>query len=237
MARILIVEDEDHIAQGLRYNLVAEGHEVLLAGDGETADRLIREGDLPDLVVLDVMLPGLSGIDLCRGWRTLGIRTPILMLTARGFDKAKVEGLQVGADDYVTKPFNLEELLARVDSLLRREAWRREEASPVRGVQRIGCCEIDFERGEAWREGEPVRLTSLEFRMLRHLAEAGGRIVSRDELMAAVWGFPSAGATRTVDNFVMRLRRLIEPDPARPVHLLSLRGQGLRLEPGPPGIG
>lgn len=232
MARILIVEDEAHIAQGLRYNLVAEGHEVEVVGDGEAADARIRGGESHDLIVLDVMLPGLSGIDLCRGWRTLGIRIPILMLTARGFDREKVLGLQVGADDYVTKPFNLEELLARISSLLRRQDWHREApASPV-SLVRIGSCDVDFDRGEVIREGEVMRLTALEQRLLRHLLEARGRIVGRDELMEAVWGFPSGGATRTIDNFVMRLRRLVEPDPARPVHLLSIRGQGLRLEVG-----
>lgn len=233
MARILIVEDEAHIAQGLRYNLVTEGHEVSVVVDGEAADQLIRGGDHPDLIVLDVMLPGLSGIDLCRGWRASGVRTPILMLTARGFDREKVLGLQVGADDYVTKPFNLEELLARISSLLRRQDWHRESPAEAVGVMRIGQCEVDFARGEVLRGDEQVRLTSLELRLLRHLVEAKGRIVGRDALMEAVWGFPSGGATRTIDNFVMRLRRLVEPDPARPVHLLSIRGQGLRLEVDP----
>ena len=230
MARILIVEDEEHIARGLRFNLAHEGHEVEVLPDGEQADRRMAREPAVDLVILDVMLPGLSGMDLCRSWRSRGVRCPILMLTARGFDREKVMGLQVGADDYVTKPFNLEELLARISSLLRRQAWQREEQPP--GDMKVGALDVSFPRAEAMRDGESVHLTSLEWRMLRYLVESRGRVVGREELMEAVWGFAPGGATRTVDNFVMRLRRVIEPDPARPIHLMSVRGQGLRLDIG-----
>lgn len=229
MARILVVEDEEHIARGLKFNLELDGHSVEVVGDGMKAYRLVVEQERPyDLVVLDVMLPSLSGFDVCRGIRKREIYTPILMLTAKSFDKDKVLGLQVGADDYLTKPFNLEELLARISSLLRRRDWdRKRPAGP--SELRFRDVHIDFERAESSIAGQPVKLTPIELRVMRCLAAAEGRVVTREELMEEAWQLSGPVNTRTVDNFIMRLRRLFEADPSHPRHILSVRGEGYRL--------
>ena len=229
MARILVVEDETHIANGLKFNLELDGHDVAVVGDGQVAyDMVATQQRVFDLLVLDVMLPSLSGFDVCRAIRKKGIFVPVLMLTAKNFDKDKVHGLQVGADDYVTKPFNLEELLARISGLLRRRDWDRgRSAGPVR--LEFAQVILDFERVEASIAGVPAKLTSLEFAVMRCFAEHEGKVVSREELMEYAWGLEGPVNTRTVDNFIMRLRRILEPDPARPRHILSVRGLGYRF--------
>ncbi len=229
MARILVVEDEAHIANGLKFNLELDGHDVAVVGDGQVAYDLVATQQRGfDLLVLDVMLPTLSGFDVCRAIRKKGIFVPVLMLTAKNFDKDKIHGLQVGADDYVTKPFNLEELLARVSGLLRRREWdRARSAGPIR--LEFAQVSLDFERAEATIAGVPAKLTSLEFAVMRCFAEREGKVVSREELMVYAWGLEGPVNTRTVDNFIMRLRRILEPDPARPRHLLSVRGLGYRF--------
>ncbi len=229
MARILVVEDETHIANGLKFNLELDGHDVAVVGDGQVAyDLVATQQRVFDLLVLDVMLPTLSGFDVCRAIRKKGIFVPVLMLTAKNFDKDKVHGLQVGADDYVTKPFNLEELLARISGLLRRRDWDRvRSVGPIR--LEFAQVALDFERAEATIAGVPAKLTSLEFAVMRCFAEREGKVVSRQELMEYAWGLEGPVNTRTVDNFIMRLRRILEPDPARPRHILSVRGLGYRF--------
>lgn len=229
MANILLVEDEAHIANGLTFNLELEGHAVTLLRDGSEAKRvLVDERREFDLIILDLMLPGMSGLDLCRGMRKRGIFTPVLMLTAKSQPKEKVEGLHLGADDYVTKPFNLEELLARVETLLRRARWQQ-PASPEDSVLTFGDARVDFERFEATVRGEEVKLTPIEFQILRTFQDHQGKVLSREQLLEGAWGFTGPASTRTVDNFIMRLRRAFEPDPSQPRHFLSVRGAGYKF--------
>jgi DNA-binding response OmpR family regulator len=224
-----VVEDEDHIANGLKFNLELDGHAVEIVADGRKAYDVVTAGNRAyDLVVLDVMLPSLSGFDVCRGIRKQANYTPILILTAKSFDKDKIFGLQIGADDYMTKPFNLEELMARISALLRRRDWdRRRPAGPSELCFRD--VHIDFERAQTTIAGQAVKLTPIELKVMRALAAAEGRVVSREELMEVAWNLSGPVNTRTVDNFIMRLRRLFESDPTNPRHILSVRGEGYRL--------
>jgi DNA-binding response OmpR family regulator len=236
MADLLLVEDEDHIGRGLQFNLELDGHRVRWLRDGRAAlEALVDRREPFDLVVLDLMLPGLSGLDLCRAMRAHGVFTPVLMLTARHHEKDKVQGLHVGADDYVTKPFNLEELLARVEGLLRRSAWeaqRHRETQPPPGqVLRFGAAVVDFDRHEAHVGGVETRLTSIEMAILRLFHANPGRVLTREDLLREAWGTDAAITTRTVDNFILRLRKAFEPDPAAPVHILSVRGRGYKFVP------
>lgn len=229
MARILVVEDEEHIAGGLKFNLELDGHSVEVVSDGLVAYRLVTvEARKYDLVLLDIMLPSLSGYDICRGIRKRENYTPILMLTAKSFDNDKVLGLQLGADDYLTKPFNLEELLARINALLRRRIWDHQYPRGP-GNLRFGDVEIDFERAQTRIGGRAVKLTAIELRVMRCLAAAGGKVVSREDLMSEAWNLSGSVNTRTVDNFIMRLRRLFETDPSHPIYLIAVRGEGYRL--------
>lgn len=236
MANVLIVEDETHIANGLQFNLELEGHAVTVLQDGMAAKiLLLDEQHAFDLVILDLMLPGMSGLDLCRGLRRSKNYTPVLVLTARSLPKEKIEGLQLGADDYVTKPFNLEELLVRVESLLRRARWQG-EPTPASGEHasdemRFGDVRIDFERFEACRAGQEVKLTPIEFQILRTFRDHPGKVLTREQLLEGAWGWSGPASTRTVDNFIMRLRRTFEPDPAHPRHFLSVRGAGYKFVP------
>ena len=224
MSLILIVEDDPAILRGLKDNLEFESYEVLTATDGETGCRLIREKN-PDLVILDLMLPKLSGNELCRKVRADGVTTPILMLTARGEEGDQVLGLDLGADDYVTKPFSVRELLARIRALLRR-------AQPPRGLPdelRFDDVVVDFRRYEA-RKGEIVlELTRKEFGILRLMAARTGEVVTRDELLNEVWGYENYPTTRTVDNHIASLRTKFESDPSQPRHLLTVHGVGYKL--------
>jgi DNA-binding response OmpR family regulator len=236
MAELLLVEDEEHIARGVQFNLELEGHRVRWLRDGRTALEAVVERREPfDLVVLDLMLPGLSGLDVCRAMRAHGVLTPVLMLTARQHEKDKVQGLQLGADDYVTKPFNLEELLARIDGLLRRSAWEatrhREVGPPPEAVLRFRSAVVNFERHEATVNGTEVHLTPIEMAIMRLFHANPGKVLSREELLREAWGTDAAITTRTVDNFILRLRKLFEPDPANPVHIRSVRGRGYKFLP------
>ncbi|MEB3329452.1 MAG: response regulator transcription factor [Candidatus Sericytochromatia bacterium] len=231
-----MIEDEEHIARGLQFNLELEGHRVRWLRDGRAAlEAVVERRERYDLVVLDLMLPGLSGLDVCRAMRSQGVLTPVLMLTARHHEKDKVQGLQLGADDYVTKPFNLEELLARIEGLLRRSAW---EAARHRGmgeaatsVLRFSSAVVDFERHEARVNGLEVHLTPIEMAIMRHFHGNAGKVLTREELLREAWGTDAAITTRTVDNFILRLRKLFEPDPANPVHIRSVRGRGYKFVP------
>jgi DNA-binding response OmpR family regulator len=224
MARILIVEDEPGIALGLRDDLELEGYDVEAVADGITASRRAREGGF-DLIILDVMLPGKDGFDVCREVRRAGLRVPVLMLTAKTQEAEKVMGLEIGADDYVTKPFATRELRARVMALLRRSAPAGEPP-----CFRFDDVEIDFSRGEVRRAGRPVDLTPIEFRMLGLFVRAKGRVLSRDQLVDGAWGAATAASARIADNHIANLRRKIEPDPANPRYLRNVRGLGYRFD-------
>jgi len=222
--RILIVEDEPGIALGLEDDLTMEGYQVEIAGDGAAASDRARDGNF-DLILLDVMLPGKDGFEICRELRRGGLRTPILMLTAKTQEAEKVMGLELGADDYVTKPFGTRELRARIRALLRRAGGESENA-PFR----FGDVEVDFERGELRRCGKPLDLTPIEFKLLGLFVHSRGRVLSRERLVAGVWGPDTFSCERIVDNHIASLRRKIEPDPANPRYLRNLRGLGYRFD-------
>ena len=226
MIRILVVEDEPGIALGLEDDLKIEGYEVEVAGDGITALRRAREGAF-DLIVLDVMLPGKDGFDVCRELRHGGNRTPILMLTAKTQEAEKVLGLESGADDYMTKPFGTRELRARIKALLRRAGG---EALDQPKVYRFGDVEVDFGRGELRRSGKPVELTAIEFKLLGVFIRARGRVLSRDQLMDGAWGQGFSASARVVDNHISNLRKKIEPDADQPRYLINVRGLGYRFD-------
>jgi DNA-binding response OmpR family regulator len=223
LTKVLVVEDEPGIALGLRNDLTLEGYAVEVAGDGETASRLAREGSF-DLILLDVMLPRKDGFAVCRDLRRAGVKTPVILLTARAQEVEKVLGLELGADDYVTKPFSPMELCARIKAVLRRTA------SDVPPVFHFGNVEVDFSRCTARRAGAAVELTPLEFRVLSMLIHAGGRLLSRDQLITQVWGEGVSITDRVVDNHILNLRRKLEDTPAEPRYLLSVRGLGYRFE-------
>ncbi len=233
MARILIIEDEEHLARGLQFNLEAEGHQVEIeeTGDGG-AERLERDAASWDLVILDLMLPGMGGFEVTRRARAAGNLTPILILTAMDATRDLVRGLEEGADDYLTKPFELDELLARVRGLLRRRRWDGAASVAGAGFQpevRIGEATVHFDRFEIETPTGLVRLTTREAGLLRALVMREGEAVTRGELLEEVWGLRPETRTRVVDSFVVRLRRYLEPDPARPSHIVSVRGHGYRL--------
>jgi len=226
MTRILVVEDEPGIALGLEDDLRIEGYEVEVAGDGITALRRAREGAF-DLIVLDVMLPGKDGFDVCRELRRGGDRTPILMLTAKAQEAEKVLGLELGADDYMTKPFGTHELRARIKALLRRAGGEQQDQPKS---YRFGDIEVDFRRGELRAGGEAVDVTPIEFKLLGVFIRARGRVLSRDQLMDAAWGHGTFASARVVDNHIADLRKKIEPDPAQPRYLRNVRGLGYRFD-------
>jgi DNA-binding response OmpR family regulator len=224
MSRILVVEDDPAILRGLTDNLKFESYEVLTAADGEMGYRLIQEKK-PDLIVLDLMLPKLSGYELCRKVRSEGLTTPIVMLTARGEEADRILGLDLGADDYVTKPFSVRELLARVRALLRR-------AHPPRALPdelRFDDVVVDFRGFEARKGDKRLAMTRKEFGVLRLLAARAGEVVTRDDLLNEVWGYENYPTTRTVDNHVALLRAKLEDNPSEPRHLLTIHGVGYKL--------
>jgi DNA-binding response OmpR family regulator len=223
MKRILVVEDEPAIAFGLQADLVAEGYDVAVVGDGETATRRAREG-IFDLILLDVMLPRKDGFEVCRELRRAGLRTPILLLTARSQDVEKVMGLEWGADDYVTKPFSPPELRARIKALLRRASGGEEAA------YRFGDVEVDFARCELRRAGRAIEMTALELRLLAAFIRNRGRVLSRQKLLDEAWGPGTFITDRVVDNHVVALRKKIEAEPHKPRYLISLRGLGYRFD-------
>ena len=243
MSVVLIVEDEQHLADGLKFNLEAEGYEVETAGDGETALKLLaRTPKRFDAVVLDVMLPGKDGFEVARELRQAGQYVPILMLTARSRPEDVLRGFEVGADDYVPKPFELAILIARLHGLLRRREWLRlSRSSSEISAQTAGAevfnfsgKTIDFSKLELRTGGRTVQLTLMEAELLRYLIKHEGRAVSRQSLLEDVWGLREDTDTRAIDNFIVRLRRYIEDDPSTPNHLLTVRGVGYRFvaEPG-----
>lgn len=235
MARILIVEDEAHLAQGLQFNLQAEGHEVSVAADGESALTALKD-DHFDAVLLDVMLPGRNGFEVATSLRAEGNYIPVLMLTARGRPEDVVRGFAAGADDYLPKPFELSVLLARLHALLRRMSWPRREArsEPEEMAEFIfDGRRVDFDALELHAPDRTVRLTLMEADLLRHLVRNRDRIVSRRELLEQVWHVREDTDTRAIDNFIVRLRRYIEDDPAQPRYLQTVRGVGYRFLPNP----
>ncbi len=229
--KLLLVEDEDHLAAGLKLNFELEGFEVDIARTGREAGALLLQPDY-DIMVLDVMLPDISGLTLCRSVRDTGNTTPILMLTAKASLDDRVEGLNAGADDYLTKPFELEELLARVRSMLRRADWeKKEEPRPTTSSVRVAGAVVDFERHTAERDGKALHLTKLEFDLLHYFVENPERVLSREELQQEVWKLRDYPNRRMVDNFIMRLRRHFEPNPQAPKMFVSVRGAGYKFVP------
>ena len=227
MSRILLVEDNEDLAFGLRNNLEIEGYEVEVAGNGTAGlDRARRAR--PDLLILDLMLPGLDGFRLLKSLREKDAVTPVLILTARGEESDKVRGLKLGADDYVTKPFGVLELLARVEALLRR-GRPNPSASPVRPA-RFGDVVVDPATRSVVRGGRPVELTPKEFELLMALLSRGGAVATRTDLMREVWGYSDDVISRTIDTHIGELRRKLEADPAAPRHILTARKIGYRLE-------
>jgi two-component system, OmpR family, alkaline phosphatase synthesis response regulator PhoP len=229
MYRILLIEDNQDLCFGLRNNLEIEGYTVDTAGSGRTGLQAFLLAH-PDLVILDLMLPELDGFRVLRTLREQGDATPILILTAKGEEADKVRGLRMGADDYVTKPFGLLELLARVEALLRRASPKGIHASPTSEVQRFGSIEVDPHTRTVRREAEDIVLAPKEFDLLLALLRAGGGAVSRLSLLQQVWGYSSAVVSRTVDTHIAELRRKLEDDPSSPRHILTVRKMGYRIK-------
>ena len=231
--RILIVEDEAHIADGVKFNLEQEGYEVEIASDGRSAVELLAQGDHAffDLVILDLMLPEMSGFEVARRTRASGNFVTILMLTAKDDPADIIRGLEEGADDYLTKPFHLDELLARVRGLLRRRRWDgvTTQGEPLPDVQ-VGESVIHFDRFSIETPEETVTLTTREVGLLRALVDREGETVTRGELLEEVWGLRPDTKTRVIDSFIVRLRKYLERDPSEPEHIVSVRGQGYRFE-------
>ncbi len=224
--RILVVEDDAHLADGLRINLELEGYDPVLAPSAEEALEIWRRGGI-ELVLLDVMLPGMNGFQFCRLVREEGDRVPILFLTARTAGEDRIKGLDEGGDDYIAKPFDLNELLARIKSLFRRQDWFRGQEAPP--LLHIGRAEINLRAYQATTGDGTVALKEKEVMILRLLSEHENEPVSRETILDRVWGFGAYPTTRTVDNFILSLRKLIETDPRRPRHILTAHGVGYRL--------
>ena len=225
--RILVIEDDRAILDGLRTALSAEGYEVECAQDGSTGLARAR-ATAPALLILDVMLPGMSGFEVAKRLRDEGYATPILLLTARGEEDDRVLGLELGADDYVTKPFSLRELLARVRSML-----RRTRPAPAKRTQlfEFGDVSVDFKRQAVKKAGRPVELSAREYRILAYFIDHAGEMLSREQLLREIWGYDAFPTTRTVDNHILRLRKKIEDEPESPRHILTQRGAGYLFEP------
>jgi DNA-binding response OmpR family regulator len=250
MSRVLVVEDEAHLAQGLRFNLEAEGYSAEVVGDGEAAtDRLLSKKENFDAIVLDIMLPGKDGFSVVSELRAARNFVPVLMLTARGSPEDVLKGFAAGADDYLPKPFDLSILLARLQGLLRRSQWMRAGHAVANSVAAQGTSDaasvgdfgtfsfngktIDFGTLELRTAGNVVHLTLMESELLRHLVRNDGRVVSRKQILEEVWDLHEDTDTRAIDNFMVRLRRYIEDDPAQPRHLLTVRGVGYRFLANP----
>ena len=249
MSRVLVVEDEAHLAQGLRFNLQAEGYSAEVVGDGEAAtERLLGKKENFDAIVLDIMLPGKDGFSVVSELRAAHNYVPVLMLTARSRPEDVLKGFAAGADDYLPKPFDLSILLARLQGLLRRSQWARGEqtasaeaaqaASDPRNVGDFGTFSfsgktIDFGTLELRTTDNVIHLTLMESELLRHLVRNDGKVVSRKQILEEVWGLHEDTDTRAIDNFMVRLRRYIEDDPAQPRHLLTVRGVGYRFLANP----
>jgi DNA-binding response OmpR family regulator len=226
MKRILVIEDEPQMLLGLRDNLELEGYDVQTASDGD--EGLARAASFnPDLVILDVMLPRKNGFDVCRELRARSNATPIVMLTARSAETDKVLGLELGADDYVTKPFSITELLARVRAVLRRTGSQK--ATAVSDNVRIGEIDIDFKLHQARKGKVRIEFTAREFDLLRYFVQHTGQVVTREQILNEVWGYEEFPTTRTIDNFVAKLRQKIERAPHAPEHILTIHGSGYKF--------
>jgi len=242
MSRILIVDDEQHISDGLKFNLEAEGHEAVVALDGEQAlDLLLKERRVFDVVVLDVMLPGKDGFTVATELRAAEQFVPILMLTARGRPEDVLNGFEAGADDYLPKPFELTILLARIHGLLRRRRWNEQDAPEPNeapgDVYSFAGRTLDFGAMEVRALGKSHRLTQMECDLLRYLVKNAGQAISRGTILEEVWGLHESTDTRAIDNFIVRLRRYLEDRPASPKILLTVRGVGYKFVPGESGGG
>jgi DNA-binding response OmpR family regulator len=225
MSTILIVEDEPAMQLGLKDNLEMEGYHVDIESDGEAGLKKIKTGT-HDLILLDVMLPKISGFDICKSARAAGVKTPIILLTARGEEIDKVLGLELGADDYITKPFSVRELLARVKAMLR----RNQGGSPGEtSLVRIGQLQINFSGFEARHENEDVKLSHKEFEILLYLFKNKNKVISRDDLLGKVWGYEEQITTRTVDNFISRIRQKVEVNANQPKVILTVHGSGYKM--------
>ena len=224
MAKVLIIEDEPNMVLGLKDSCEYEGYEVAVARNGKEGLEK-AETEKPDIILLDVMLPVMSGIDVCRTLRTRGIETPILMLTARSQEIDKVIGLEMGADDYITKPFSIKELLARIRAHLRRATKQVVDIESFT----FGDVELNFKKYAARKGGQALELSAREFEILRYLIRRRGEIVTRDQLLDEVWGYRSTPVTRTVDNHIARLRQKIEQDPSEPQHIITVHRIGYRF--------
>lgn len=223
--KILIIEDEEDLVKGLKLNLVDEGYEVDYALNGNEGLRKALK-EKPDLILLDLMLPGMNGLEICKELRQNKMDIPILMLTAKGEEIDKVIGLEMGADDYISKPFSIRELLARVKAHLRRE---NRGAETIPGVIHLESAKIDFEHYKIIRKNDETDLTSLEVDVLRFLIQQDGKVVTRDELLDKIWGYEKYPTTRTIDNHILKLRKKIEIDPNHPRHILTIYGGGYRF--------
>jgi two-component system alkaline phosphatase synthesis response regulator PhoP len=223
--KILIIEDEEDLAKGLKLNLEDEGYKVDWAREGSEGLQKTIE-DTPDLIILDIMLPKKNGLEVCRELRQKNINIPIIMLTAKGEEIDKVLGLELGADDYMTKPFSIRELLARIKVQLRREKTEERMASKS---YRFGDVEVDFAHFKVRRKNKDLKLTSLEVEILRFMIDRRGEVVTRDDLLDKIWGYEKFPTTRTVDNHILKLRKKIEKDPSNPTYILSVYGGGYRF--------
>ena len=235
MTHILVVEDEQHLAIGIKFNLESEDYQVSVVGDGQAALTILGSSVPPiDLVVLDIMLPGMSGYDVCKTIRNDGSSVPIVMLTARTLVEDRIQGFDSGTDVYLQKPFDLEELLSVIRNLLHRRGRtdRTRNSDPPASRSRVlkfGNAEVNFDTWEVSVGNSPVKLTNLEMKLLEYLVEHEGIVVSRDELLRNVWGLTRSPATRTIDTFMLNLRKSFEENPSRPKHFLSIRGRGYRF--------
>lgn len=223
--RILLVEDEPSLVLTVTDRLTAEGYRVEAAGTGDAGLAQALEGSF-DLILLDVMLPGRDGFEVCRELRARGVQVPILMLTARSQLVDRVVGLKLGADDYLTKPFEMAELLARIEALFRRA---RAPLAAAAGTYTFGGVRVDFRRAEVFRDGEPVALSALEFKLLAYFVQNRGALLSRDEMLDKVWGYDAMPTTRTVDVHVASLRQKLERNPSRPEFILTVHRRGYRF--------
>ena len=224
---ILLIEDEEHIAQGIIFNLEQEGYQVTHAETGANAMEVFERGDF-DLVILDLMLPDSSGITICQKMRVISDQTPILILTALGEEEHRIKGLKAGADDYLSKPFNLEEFLLRISGMLKRSAWYSSGGKTSEDYQ-FGNNRIDLKNLQALTPKGPVRLTELEGKMLETFIAREGETLTRAELLRSVWGLTENTETRTLDNFIVRLRKYFEDNPTDPKHFLTVRGRGYQF--------
>ncbi|MBT3749804.1 MAG: response regulator transcription factor [Bacteroidetes bacterium] len=222
---ILIIEDEEDLVKGLKINLVDEGYEVNYSLNGKEGLAIALQTK-PDLILLDIMMPGMNGLDVCKELRHQKMDIPILMLTAKGEEIDKVIGLEMGADDYISKPFSIRELMARVKAHLRRESRSGETLA---GVVKLEFAEIDFDHYKVIRKEEEIDLTSLEIDVLRFLIQQDGKVVSRNDLLDKIWGYEKFPTTRTIDNHILKLRKKIETDPNHPRHILTVYGGGYRF--------